>query len=90
MDEVNNAEFIGGPLPEGLSALTLKVQIILDQLGMSPGVIDGINGRNVAKAIAGAEVLAGLPVEEVRDLAGAALEADDEAFPVNVEGHKPL
>ena len=67
IDEVNGAEFAGGPLPEGLSALTLKVQIILDQLGMSPGAIDGVNGRNVAKAIAGAEVLAGLPVDGVLD-----------------------
>jgi lipoprotein-anchoring transpeptidase ErfK/SrfK len=60
---VNDVEYVGGPLPEGLSALTLKLQIILDQVGMSPGVIDGINGRNVAKAIAGAEVIAGLPVD---------------------------
>jgi lipoprotein-anchoring transpeptidase ErfK/SrfK len=66
-EEVNAAQFTGGPLPEGLSALTLKVQIILDQLGMSPGVIDGVNGRNVAKAIAGAEVLADLPVDGVLD-----------------------
>ena len=65
--EVIGAEYAGGPLPEGLSALTLKLQIILDQVGMSPGVIDGVNGKNVAKAIAGVEVLTGLPVDGVLD-----------------------
>ncbi len=67
MGEVNAAEYLGGPLPEGLSAITLKLQIVLDELGMSPGAIDGVNGRNVAKAIAGAETLAGLPVDGVLD-----------------------
>lgn len=67
VDEVNTAEYSGGPLPEGLSPLTLKLEIILDQVGMSPGVIDGVDGKNVAKAIAGAEVLAGLPVDGVLD-----------------------
>ncbi len=66
-EEVNAAEYTGGPLPEGLSAITLKLQIILDELGMSPGVIDGVNGRNVAKAIAGAEALAGLPIDGILD-----------------------
>jgi lipoprotein-anchoring transpeptidase ErfK/SrfK len=67
VEEVSAAEYSGGPLPAGLSALTLKLEIILDQVGMSPGVIDGVNGRNVAKAIAGAEVVAGLPVDGILD-----------------------
>ena len=66
-DEVNAANYTGGPLPDGLSPLTLKLQIILDQVGMSPGVIDGVNGRNVAKAIAGVEVLTGQPVDGILD-----------------------
>ena len=65
--EVNAAEYTGGPLPEGLSALTLKLQILLDEVGMSPGVIDGINGKNVAKAIAAVELITGLPVDGVLD-----------------------
>jgi len=65
--EVNAVEYVGGPLPDGVSALTLKLQIILDQTGMSPGVIDGVNGKNVAKAIAGVEVLTGQPVDGVLD-----------------------
>jgi hypothetical protein len=33
--------------------------------------------------------VAGLPVEEMRDLLGAVLERDDEPLPVDVERHKP-
>ena len=65
--EVNGAEYTGGALPVGLSALTLKLQILLDQVGMSPGVIDGVNGNNLAKAIAGLELLTGQPVDGVLD-----------------------
>ncbi len=64
---VNDAQYTGGPLPEGLSPLTLKLQILLDEVGMSPGVIDGTNGKNVAKAIAAVEVVAGLPVDGILD-----------------------
>jgi len=67
VQEVNAAEYAGGPLPAGFSALTLKLQIILDQAGMSPGVVDGINGENVAKAIAAAEELTGQPIDGVLD-----------------------
>lgn len=63
LQEILDAQYVGEPLPEGLCPLTLKVQIIMDQLGMSPGVIDGISGGNVAKAIAAVELLAGLPVD---------------------------
>ena len=34
---------------------------------MSPGVIDGVNGRNVEKAIAAVEAMTGLPVDGVLD-----------------------
>jgi lipoprotein-anchoring transpeptidase ErfK/SrfK len=63
--DVNAADYTGGPLPEGLSALTLKLEIILDQVGMSPGVIDGVNGKNVAKAISAVEILTGQPVDGI-------------------------
>ena len=65
--EVNGAEYPGGALSEGLSPLTLRIQILLDEAGMSPGVIDGVNGKNVAKAIAAFEVLAGQPVDGILD-----------------------
>src|SRR3990167_7694771 len=61
-------EYAGGPLPDGFSVLTLRLQILLDLAGMSPGIIDGMNGRNVAKAIAGVETLMGLPVDGTLDV----------------------
>jgi lipoprotein-anchoring transpeptidase ErfK/SrfK len=65
--DVLAVEYPGGPLPDGFNVLTVKLQVLLDQAGMSPGVIDGMNGRNVAKAIAGVETLMGLSVDGVLD-----------------------
>ena len=41
----------------------VKLQILLDRAGVSPGVIDGLNGSNLQKAIAGFEEKSGLPVD---------------------------
>lgn len=65
--DVLAVDYTGGPLPDGFSVVTLKLQILLDEAGMSPGIIDGMNGRNVAKAIAAVEVIAGLPVDGILD-----------------------
>lgn len=61
--EIEIAEFDGSPLPDGRSALTAKVQIMLDRGGVSPGVIDGYSGENVRKAISAYEEINGLPVD---------------------------
>lgn len=44
--DIENATFSNGSggLPPGKSALTAKVQILLDRAGISPGVVDGFNG----------------------------------------------
>lgn len=52
---------------EGPSALALKVQVLLDRAGISPGVIDGYFGENVEKAIAAFERREGLPEDGVLD-----------------------
>jgi len=57
---INAAEYNGGPLPDDQSAITAKVQILLDRIGASPGVIDGYLGENVEKAVRGAEIMLGL------------------------------
>lgn len=41
----------------------VRLQILLDQAGASPGVIDGFDGDNVRKAIIAAEAMNGLPVD---------------------------
>ena len=40
-----------------------RLQILLDQHGVSPGVIDGFDGQNVRKAIMAFEAMYGLPVD---------------------------
>ncbi len=45
------------------SAAVVKLQVLLDRAGASPGVIDGIVGENVEKAIAAIEEMVGLPVD---------------------------
>jgi lipoprotein-anchoring transpeptidase ErfK/SrfK len=38
----------------------VRLQVLLDRAGSSPGVIDGLNGENVSKALAGFEAMSGL------------------------------
>lgn len=45
----------------------VKLQILLDRAGASPGVIDGFDGENVRKAVRAFEVLRGLPEDGVVD-----------------------
>ncbi len=63
-DEINAAEFIDA-LPEGVSALTAKLQVLLDRAGANPGVIDGVAGENVTRAIRGFEEISGLEVHGI-------------------------
>lgn len=54
MERVNQAAFDpeqAEPEPGARSALYLKVQVLLDRHGVSPGVIDGRYGENVRKAV---------------------------------------
>lgn len=50
-----------GDLPPGQSALTAKVQILLDRSGVSPGVVDGFRGGMSESAIKAFERMKGLP-----------------------------
>lgn len=65
--EVAEASYPGGRLPEGQSALTAKVQLLLDRADISPGVIDGYRGGMTTSAIAAFETREGLPVDGEMD-----------------------
>ena len=60
--DIEAATFSGqGELPRGQSALTAKVQILLDRSGVSPGVVDGFRGGMSESAIQAFERKHGLP-----------------------------
>jgi lipoprotein-anchoring transpeptidase ErfK/SrfK len=61
VDAVNTATFDPKLAElEGQNPLVLKAQILLDRANASPGVIDGVYGENVAKAISAFETVRGL------------------------------
>lgn len=49
--EVNGAEPSGARRSEGVDPVTLRAQVLLDRLHVSPGSIDGRLGENFAKAL---------------------------------------
>jgi len=53
--------------PKNPDAAIVKLQVLLDRAGASPGAIDGFRGENLNKAIAGFEALEGLPFSEKPD-----------------------
>lgn len=60
--DIESATYSGtGELPSGQSALTAKVQILLDRAGVSPGVVDGFRGGMSESAIKAFERKNGLP-----------------------------
>lgn len=80
VDEVNHATFArDAEAIHGASPLILKVQVLLDRAGASPGVIDAQYGANVAKAIAAVETVLNLPVDGVLDTKVWAALGGDEA-----------
>ena len=60
--EIEAAVYGGTDLPAGQSALTAKVQILLDRAGISPGVVDGWRGGMSESAIMAFQRRSGLPM----------------------------
>lgn len=69
VEEIQNATYAGGPLPEGQSAIAAVVQVLLDQSGISPGVIDGWRGPMSRSAIRAFEAREGLQEDGQMDQA---------------------
>ena len=66
-DEIDGATYDGGTLPDGQSGLTVKVQVLLDRAGISPGVIDGYKGGMSESAIRAFEAREGLEPDGAMD-----------------------
>ncbi|RVV99999.1 murein L,D-transpeptidase [Mesobaculum littorinae] len=81
-DQIEAARYDGGPLPEKQSALTARLQILLDRAGVSPGVIDGWKGGMSESAIHAFEVRLGLPADGVLDMEVWQLLGGDSAMPM--------
>ena len=77
-ESIEAVTYDGGPLPDGQSSLTAKVQILLDRAGISPGVIDGWRGGMSESAILAFETREGLPQDgELDPEVWAALGGDE-------------
>lgn len=62
------ANATGAPPPERLpDPAVVRLQVLLDRAGASPGVIDGFDGDNVRKAVIAVELMLGLPTDGVLD-----------------------
>lgn len=59
---INQARY-SDTLPEGRSAMMVKLQVLLDRADVSPGVIDGRWGGNTQSAVRAFEEVVGLPVD---------------------------
>jgi len=66
-EAIEAATYLGGDLPEDQSALTAKLQVLLDRAGIGPGVIDGVKGGMSESAIRAFEEREGLPVDGALD-----------------------
>ncbi|MGR8923674.1 L,D-transpeptidase family protein [Rhizobium leguminosarum] len=68
------------PAPADPDLAIVRLQVLLDRAGASPGVIDGLSGENVNKAVAGFEAMNDLPVDGRLDAEVVAL----------LEGNAPI
>ncbi len=68
-EAISDAQYSGGPLPDGQSAIAVVVQVLLDRAGISPGVIDGYRGPMSESALRAFETREGMSADGVMDQA---------------------
>ena len=66
-EDIEGAAFDGSDVPEGQSGLSVKLQVLLDRAGISPGVVDGHKGGMSESALRGFEERHGLLVDGILD-----------------------
>ncbi len=64
-DSINSASIAGRTAASGQQphAFLIRIQVLLDRSGLSPGVIDGLPGENLAKAVRTFEDRVGLEAD---------------------------
>ena len=67
LENIEAAAFDELEVPDGQSGLIVKLQVLLDRAGISPGVVDGYNGEMSESALRGFEERQGLLVDGVLD-----------------------
>jgi lipoprotein-anchoring transpeptidase ErfK/SrfK len=69
-------------MPEGQSGLAVKLQVLLDRAGISPGVVDGYEGEMSESALRGFEERQGLMIDGILDAQSWSLLIGNDAMPV--------
>lgn len=81
-DEIETATFEGTVVPEGQSGLMVKLQVLLDRAGISPGVVDGYKGEMSESALRGFEERQGLLVDGILDAESWSVLSGNDVMPV--------
>ena len=66
-EAIETATFDGLEVPDGQSGLIVKLQVLLDRAGISPGVVDRYKGEMSESALRGFEERQGLLVDGILD-----------------------
>ncbi len=75
VEQANAAPSAGPWLSKQVDPRLVRLQVLLDRNHVSPGVVDGLNGGNLSKAISAFQIMAGLPADgTVTDALWAALD----------------
>ncbi|WP_044547341.1 L,D-transpeptidase family protein [Mesorhizobium japonicum] len=76
-----STEFTQASTADAPSPSIVRLQVLLDRAGASPGVIDGLDGGNLRHAIAAFEMMRGLPVDgRIGPQVIAAIDADKQVI----------